>query len=266
MSRKSSSLLFGAWLALVACAAGTVLITRAAIERESSLATAQVRTTVADTNRARNLALQPEAQQVARHLGKRFHAGTLSTTVLIGGLTVAGSEQPMTITRRQSKTGETVELLIGNRSITWSDQEGTKSTSGLPTDTERLLVERLTLDSPDEFVLAQLRGASYFTFVRNLRPTNAGENYRGPLWTLIRVSEPQGDDRVRPLSLWRIYYLNVQTGLPDRIQYQLNGYDIRVDFADWTEQNGEKTPARITWSSGGQTLMEYKVVSVSFNQ
>ena len=265
MSRRSRNLLFGACLATVACVAGTFLVTRAAIERKSFLTTAQVRTQISDANRARNLALQPEAQQVARRLGKRFRSGT-ATTVELATLTVDGKEQPITITRWQSKTGETVELLVGNRSVTWSELDGTKTASGIVTDTERLLIERLTRDSPDQFVLAQLRGASYFTVVRNLRPTDAGDDYRGPLWNLVRVSEPETDDRLRPLSACRIYYLNVQTGLPDRVEYQLNDQNVRVDFRDWTEQNGEKTPARITWSTAGQIRMECKVVSVSFNQ
>jgi hypothetical protein len=245
--------------------AATVVITRAAIERKPSLTTTQVRTPVPDANRARNLALQPEAQQVARRLGKRFRSG-MATTVELGTLTMDGRQQPITITRRQSKTGETVELLVGNRSVTWSELDGIKTASGVATATERLLIERLTRDSPDQFVLAQLRGASYFTVVQNLRPTDAGDDYRGPLWNLVRVSEPEADDTLRPLSAWRIYYLNVQTGLPDRIEYQLNDQAVRVDFADWTEQNGEKTPTRITWSTGGQIRMECKVVSVSFNQ
>jgi hypothetical protein len=150
--------------------------------------------------------------------------------------------------------------------LTWSAGDGAKATAGVLSDNERLLLERLTLDSPDQFVLAQLRGASYFTIARNVRAADAVDGYAGPLWDLVRLDEPPQNGKVPALSLSRIYYLNVQTGLPDRIEYQLNGQDIRVDFAGWTEQNGEKTPARIAWSNSGQTIMEYKLVSVSFNQ
>jgi hypothetical protein len=266
MSRRCSNLLVSTCLALVACVAATAgvfLMSRAAPGSASAQTTAQSRTT---SRNLRNLFLQPEALHVARALGKRFGHSTRANTGVVGTLTISGNEQPVSITRRQTESGEQVDILAGSRNLTWTDQDGTKAGSGVPGDSERLLVERLTLDSPDQFVLAQLRGASYFTIARNVRPADAGDDYRGPLWTLVRVSEPPADDTLRPLSAWRIYYLNVQTGLPDRIEYQLNGQDIRVDFAAWTEQNGEKTPARITWSSGGQPVMECKVVSVSFNQ
>ena len=63
----------------------------------------------------------------------------------------------------------------------------------------------------------------------------------------------------------RIYYINLQTGLPDRIEYQLNGKEIRAEFLEWTEAQGQKAPSRVRWSSDGQTLMEYRATSISLN-
>jgi hypothetical protein len=177
-----------------------------------------------------------------------------------------GTQQAITFTRRQTESGETVELSLTNRALTWSAEEGARATANAPTETERLLLERLILDSPDNFVLAQLRGASYFTIARNVRPADAIEGYDGPLWNLVRVDEPQVEEKMRPLSTWRIYYLNVQSGLPDRVEYQLDGKEIRAEFLDWTEAQGEKTPSRIRWSSDGQTIMEYQSTSFSLNQ
>jgi hypothetical protein len=177
-----------------------------------------------------------------------------------------GTQQAITFTRRQTESGETVELSLTNRALMWNADEGTKTNAGTPTANERLLLERLLLDSPDNFVLAQLRGASYFTIARNVRPADAIEGYDGPLWNLVRVDEPQVEEKMRPLSTWRIYYLNVQSGLPDRVEYQLDGKEIRAEFLEWTEAQGEKTPSRIRWSSDGQTIMEYHATSVSLNQ
>ena len=178
-----------------------------------------------------------------------------------------GNQQPVVLVRRQTDSGETVEIHLGNRHLKWNEREPVSSASGEPSDAERLLAERLILDSPDQFVLAQLRGAGYFTVAHNARPTDAGDNYDGPLWNIVRVDEPQQqDESMRPLSPWRLYYINVKTGLPDRIEYQLNGLDIRTEFLDWTDQKGEKTPARITWSSGGQVIMEYTARNISHNQ
>jgi hypothetical protein len=172
----------------------------------------------------------------------------------------------MSVTRRQTESGETVDLSFANRALTWNAEEGTKTNGAEATDSDRLLLERLLLDSPDNFVLAQVRGASYFTVAHNVRPTDATDGYDGPLWNLVRVDESPTDEKLRPLSTWRIYYINVRTGLPDRVEYQLNGREIRADFLEWTAQQGEKTTSHIRWSSDGQTIMEYRATSVSLNQ
>jgi len=264
MSRKLRTVLFSLVLLGIAAAASAFLITRASPERTVSLqSTTQVR---AAKRGPRNLFLQPEALRVARQLGKRFAPTSRATSIAGGTLTISGLEQPLTITRRQTETGEQVDLLIGSRTLTWSDQEGTKATSGLVGVPERLLAERLTFDSPDQFVLAQLRGASYFSIARNVRPTDAADGYAGPAWDLVRVAEPQEKDEVRPLSPWRIYYVNVQTNLPDRVEYELNGQPITVEFLEWTKDGDEKAPAHVKWSSNGQTLMELRVTSIVTTQ
>ena len=265
MSRKVRTLLLCVgFVAIAAGAVSALLITRAAPKSSavSTQASAQSR-----VNRGpRNLFLQPEALRVSRRLGKRFERSSRETTTSVGMLTLAGDQQPLTLSRRQTETGESVELVVGGRGLTWSDRDGTRTNSGIATAAERLLVERLTLDSPDQFVLAQLRGASYFTVARNVRPTDANDGYTGALWNVVRVDEPQTEEKLRPRSTWRLYYLNVQTGLPDRIEYQLNGEEIRVEFLAWAEAQGERTPAHVRWSSGGRTLMEYQVTNVSHDQ
>jgi hypothetical protein len=264
MSRRSRTVLCCVVLLGIAAAASAFLITRASPERPpATQSTVQLRAT---KQGPRNLFLQPEAVAVARKLGKRFGVSSRSSSVIAGSVTIAGIDQPLTITRRQNETGEQVSLLVGGRNLTWDDQEGTKSVAGLLSDPDRLLMERLTLDSPDQFVLAQLRGASYFTIARNVRPTDATDNYTGPLWNLVRVDEPQETEKTRPLSSWRIYYVNGQTGLPDRVEYQLNELPITVEFLEWTKQGEETTPSRVKWSSNGQALMELHVTSVSLNQ
>lgn len=250
-------------LAVVGGLAGAFFFTRAALK--TAAPTTQVSTAAPVNRGSRNIFLQPEALRVSRRLGKRFGPTSRAAAVVTGTLTIAGSAQPVSITRQQTLTGETVELGFRDRRLSWNEREGTKSSAEL-SSLERLLVERLTLDSPDQFVLAQLRGASYFTIARNVRPADAVDGYAGPLWNLVRVDEPQRAESLRPQSSWRIYYLNVQTELPDRVEYQLNGQAIVVEFLEWTEQQGEKTPALVRWTSNGQPLMEYRATTVSYNQ
>ena len=266
MLRTSKSVVFaGVCLVVVVCVTSVVvLITRAA--NDSLPQSSQTVPSRPASKGRRNLALQPEASRVARLLGKRFGPLSRSVTVFSGQLSVGEAQQPIVLTRRQTESGEIVELNLSNRALTWSAEEGGKANANALTETERLLLERLILDSPDEFVLAQLRGASYFTIARNVRPTDATDGYTGPLWNMVRVDEPQVDENRKALSPWRIYYLNVQTGLPDRVEYQLNGKEIRAEFLEWTDQRGEKSPSRVRWSSDGQTLMEYRATSISHNQ
>jgi hypothetical protein len=252
-------------LIVIVCITSAVLITRASVQ--TSAPTQDSAPAAVSINRGpRNLFLQPEALRVARRLGKRFAPSSRAASVVTGTLTITGSEQPLSLTRQQTPTGEAVELVVRDRRLNWNEREGTNSSSSSLTDAERLLVERLTLDSPDQFVLAQLRGASYFTIARNVRPAEAVDGYSGPLWDLVRVDERQQDERLRPQSTWRIYYLNVQTGLPDRIEYQLKGQEIRVEFLEWSEQQGEKTPSFVRWTSNGQPVMEYRAATASHNQ
>ena len=215
--------------------------------------------------RVRNLSLQPEALSMSRRLGNRFRPSSVDTTTSVGNLVLEGVQQPIEVVRRQTETGETVELQVGSRKLMWNEREGTKTASSVPTDTERLMVERLTLDSPDQFVLAQLRGASYFTVARNVRPADASEGGDGPLWNIVRIDEPQRDG-TKPISNYRLYYLNERTGLIDKIVSELRGERIEVELTDWTDQSGEKVPGQISWTRKGQLVMQYRVTTFSHSQ
>ncbi len=112
-----------------------------------------------------------------------------------------------------------------------------------------------------------MRGASYYTVARNVRPAEAGDadNYNGPLWDLVRVDYPEQDATTQPLSRSRIYYLNSATGLIDKIVYEIRNERIEVNFSGWREEGGEAVPARTTWTHEGQSLMEFRVTNFSTN-
>ena len=266
MLRMSKSLALGGVCLVVIAGVTSAVVLRSRTASDSSSHISSVAQTRPVNKGRRNLALQPEAFRVARQLGKRFGAASRLATAASGQISIAGAQQAMTLTRRQADSGETVELSLANRALTWSADAGARTNAGTPTEDERLLLERLILDSPDQFVLAQLRGASYFTVARNVRPVDATDGYDGPLWNLVRVDEPQVEENRKALSTWRIYYINVQTGLPERVEYQFNDKPVRAEFLEWTEVEGEKTPSRIRWSSEGQTVMEYHATSISLNQ
>jgi hypothetical protein len=214
----------------------------------------------------KSLFLQPEAIRVGRRLGKSFDPSSRAAAVTVGTVTTAEGEQAVTINRRRSEKGENVDLQLTGRLLKWNSQEGTKEVFGSPTAAELRLAERLIFDSPDYFVLAQLRGASYFTVARSVRPPDAPDNYSGPLWTIVRIDEQQTDAILGPQSPWRLYYINSDTGLVDRIVSRSGDETIEARIVSWSEQSGEKAPLQITWSIAGRTVMSYQATSVSHSK
>ena len=219
-------------------------------------------------SRSRNLSLQPEAFAMSRRLGQRFSSRNRHQTIISGTLRIGTDQRVISVLRRQTDDGERLEIaFIGSPALlTWSAADGPLSSGAAATGSDRELIERLVLDSPDQFVLAQLRGASYFTVARNVRPANAGDSYNGPLWNIVRVNDPNVDEIRRPHSRWRLYYLNATTGLIDRIESELHGQRLVAEISGWTDVNGEKVPTQITWTREGQILMQYRWTSFSVTE
>ena len=213
----------------------------------------------------RNLSLQPEAFNLGRRLGTRFSPGKREKSILVGTVTIGTERRIVQTIRTQRDDGEQVEIKIAGApgALTWDAGQGALSSSSRANAGDRELIERLVLDSPDQFVLAQLRGTSYYTVARNVRPVNAGDNYTGRLWDIVRVNDPEPDETKRPQSRWRLYYLNAVTGLIDRIESEVGGQRIVAEISGWTDQNGEKVPTQITWTRQGQTVMQYSLTNFS---
>jgi hypothetical protein len=213
--------------------------------------------------RVRNLSLQPEALAVARRLGKRFDPRNRAQSVIVGKLTIGNETRTVRTVRTQTEDGEQIEIKSAGKAgaLTWDRKSGALSDSARAKGPDRDLVERLVFDSPDQFVLAQLRGASYFTVARNVRPTDAGDNYCGPLFNIVRVSDPEADESKSAQSRWRLYYIDTATGLIDRIESELNGRRIIAELSEWREQDGQQIPTKIVWQQDRQTVMEYHMTS-----
>lgn len=214
------------------------------------------------------LARQPATIKLSRILGKRLNGQRAVMSEMTGVLTVGTDEQRVRLNRRQKKSGETVEVAISNRQalLTWNANKGAKSSGEALSDQERLIIERLTLDSPDQFVLAQLRGASYYTVAHNVRPAEIGgaDGYTGPMWDIVRVAEPAGAKAEGTVqSQWRLYYINTVTGLIDKVVSPEQDGTIEAEFSNWTSVNGEKVPSRITWSRQGQVIMQFNLTNFS---
>jgi hypothetical protein len=264
MSQKRKTLILGgASLVIAVCVTSALVISRASTQPSLIAKGGLVQSRTIPPRGS--LRLQPEAAAVNRRLGDRFKVSGRAESTLSGTLTLSSNQQQVTIIRRQIESGELVEVLLADRRFTWSHAEGIKATPGTATQPEQLLVERLIFDSPDQFVLAQLRGASYFTVTRNVRPDDAGENYSGPLWRLVRVSEPQGTSEMTEKTRWRLYYVNEVTNLIDRVVSENDGQTIEASI-QWTDRQGEQVPSHIKWTMGGQTIMEFETAAFSLTK
>ncbi|HET9786581.1 MAG TPA: hypothetical protein VFP47_05590 [Pyrinomonadaceae bacterium] len=266
MSRKWKTLiLIGASLTMVTCV--TTVILNAGASPESPLKTNQTPAQARTERTSRNLSLQPEAFRMSRRLGVRFSAKAHGTTTTTGTLVVGTSQQSATIIRRQADEGETVDVVLGGRTLTWRNAEGVRGVPSAPTTAERTMVEQLIFDSPDQFVLAQLRGAAYYAVARNVRADVGGsDSYTGPLWDLIRVQEPGTEESAQPLSTARVYYINVKTGLIDKIVSEYGGASIEASLLEWVDQAGEKVPSHIIWKRGDETIQEFRLVNLAVQQ
>jgi len=183
-----------------------------------------------------------------------------------GILITGGTSQNVNITRRRTPGGEDVTVGFAGQAGTlrWNDLEGVKGTGPSVGEAQQTLIERVVLDNPDHFVLAQLRGASYYTVAHNVRADTGGsENYTGPLWDVIRIDEPRSPNAPRLLSSSRLYYINTHTQLIDKVVSDLKGETIEANILEWADQSGEKFPSHIVWKRGNETVQEFRLTSVS---
>lgn len=211
----------------------------------------------------RKLSLQPEADRFRRKLGHRFLAPGHERATIAGTLTIGTQQYQVRLARTQSDDGEAVEIALngGAASLTWNASEGAKSGASLASGAERQLIERLALDSPDQFIQAQLRMASYYTIARNVLPAGAGDadDYSGPAWDVVRITEPKDASNGQPLSPVRHYFLNSSTGLLEKVVSNEPGQTIVAELSGWTNQGGELLPTHIVWSRDKQVVMELTV-------
>jgi hypothetical protein len=261
MYRRSRIVIVFAWsITFLICAVSSVVL-----NRNLSASADQTRPPGRPAGKGRNLSLQPEAFKLSRRLGNRFTTSNLSSAMIVGTLTSRGVEQNVNITRQPTPTGESVAIGLAGEAETlaWNDL-GAKAAGSTPSEAQQTLIERVVLDSPDQFVVAQLRGASYYAVGRNVRDDAGGsDNYDGPVWDVVRIEEPPGEHARRLLSNSRLYYINVQTGLIDKIVSELKGETIEANIVQWSDQFGEKFPSHIVWKRGNETVQEFRLISVS---
>ena len=131
-----------------------------------------------------DLASQPEAFKLSRRIGgNRFKARSASDLNVSGVVTTGTAQQNIQLTRQKTASGERVKLFTPDSTVAleWEAASGVSDASKTSNAEKGAEFERLIFDSVDQFILAQLRGASYYVVARNVRPDNAPDDYVGPL-------------------------------------------------------------------------------------
>ena len=211
------------------------------------------------------LGLQPAADRMRRKLGRRFQESGREVSESAGVLTIGAERHSIVIVRTRDDDGERVSIALdgGPLKYTWNGSDGSQSQGKSATENERSLIERVALDSPEQFVLAQLRGAAYYTAARGVRPASAGnsDDYKGPIWDVIQVSEPDRG-RNKPESTSRLYYVNNSTGLIERTTSRDRLGVVESEFSDWATLDGDLVPLLTTWTLSKQVIMELVLSTV----
>jgi len=213
------------------------------------------------------LFVHPAAVQMMRRLGQRYLVPGKERTLMSGILSVGSSHQPISITRTQTDNGEQVQIQLGGgqSSFAWDAESGASVSGRAAAGTDRQLIERLVFDSPDQFVFSQLRNCSYYPVAQQVRPEEAGDSddYNGPVWDVVRVGEPNEGAQNRPVSPWRLYFINPTTQLIERIVSKEQGVDVTADVSGWANRGGEVTPGHIVWKRNGQVIMELELAGIT---
>lgn len=216
------------------------------------------------------LALQPIADQQRRRLGKRFLVAGQEISMLSGTLALGKESHAIRLVRTRNDDDEQLTIALDNdpAALTWSGVGGARSNGSQASGNIRSLIERIALDSPDQFVLAQTRGASYYMVARRARPEGMdnSQKYAGPVWDLVRVAEPSRLTQQKPQSLWRLYFINSSTGLIDKVVSQEQGGLLTAEFSEWANQDGETSPRHFVWKQNDQVVMDLTFTNVTHRQ
>jgi hypothetical protein len=213
----------------------------------------------------RRLAWQSQADKMRRKLGLRYSVPGREVLTMTGILAVEGRQHQVRIVRVQVEEGEEVSIAVdgGQQKLRWDVQDGAKSNTTAAFGSERSLIERIVLDSADQFVLAQLRGVGYYTVAERVRPSDAPvQGYSGQLWTVVRLTEPADTTYSKSLSERRLYFINETNGLIDKVSSVEDGQVIVADLTEWTAVTGEMVPRRISWSRNKQIVMQLELTTV----
>jgi len=137
--------------------------------------------------------------------------------------------------------------------------------TGAATPSDQVLVETFFYQTAEHFFLGQAHGLpTRFLGSRFRLDDGQGKNYSGPYYDIYQVIDPvslDGQLRMEP----KLYYLNSDTLLLERVRYQSNRdstrKDAEVQLDRWQRINNQSIPGRIVLTENGQVLFTVTIDS-----
>jgi hypothetical protein len=143
----------------------------------------------------------------------------------------------------------------------------TSGSNGAPQGADLQLLEFLVWDSIEFFIAGQANGAATRVLGDRFRLDDGrAPGYAGPFYDVLKVDEnftsSTGISR-RPT----IYYLNSETGLPERVVYDHPSKEktrVIIEFTNWLTVGDQKLPGKATRRENGMTTEEIIITHALF--
>jgi hypothetical protein len=214
--------------------------------------------------------LDPHVSRALNSLGDRFERQEKLRTILSGTLVrsrgattetvqVTITREPQDRLRYEERSGVSVRTLGSDGKNFWS------SAGATPSSEETALIEALVRDTIEHFISGQVAGDALRVLGNRYRLDDGSDpKYTGPYYDILNVADTLqiGDQKNQRSTL---YYLNSETGLPERIVYEPKAdARVEVEFSAWRILAGQQIPARIVRRENGVLTEELTVTQAMF--
>lgn len=199
------------------------------------------------------------------NLGDRFERAGKERAVLTGSITRYGNATGTSAVRiirelpnklRYEEQTQKGQLVLG------FDGQSPWALNGAPTSEQIDFIISLLRDSADRFIVGQALGHPTRMLGEKYRlDDGSNTNYAGHFYDIFKVDDTlvsAGETLHRPT----FFYINSQTGLPERIVYERQeAATIRVvvELGNWATVAGQKVPTKISRKEDGAVVTELTI-------
>jgi hypothetical protein len=209
--------------------------------------------------------LRPQLHAVLSALGDRLEKPGKERLTLNGTITKAESQQaiPVKVVREFPGKLRLEEQINGQTRVTVFNSNGAQRSGDALNRRDEDLIEMLTHDSAEHFLIVQLGGAATrFLGPRFRLDDGTATDYEGPFYDLYETSEMiKVGSEVRRQT--KVYYFNSDTHLLERVRYRLADSltEVEVRLNNWREVQGQKLPGEIVRLENDAPVLTFTITS-----